>query len=87
MKKKYFYPLALACTLCLFTACSDDDVNAWEQLPQTEISGANATLTFNGNALNDGSVQLPVNNARSGVLTMKNVVPGYRSVPVNVTLE
>lgn len=87
MKKKYFYPLALACTLCLFTACSDDDVNAWEQLPQTEISGANATLTFNGNALNDGSVQLTVNNATSGVLTLKNVVPGYPSVPVNVTLE
>ncbi|MGN0309255.1 MAG: DUF4925 domain-containing protein, partial [Bacteroides sp.] len=87
MKKKYFYPLALACTLCLFTACSDDDVNAWEQLPQTEISGANATLTFNGNALNDGSVQLTVNNATSGVLTLKNVVTGYPSVPVNVTLE
>lgn len=87
MKKKYFYPLALACTLCLFTACSDDDVNAWEQLPQTEISGANATLTFNGNALNDGSVQLTVNNATSGVLTLKNVVPGYPLVPVNVALE
>ena len=87
MKKKYFYPLALACALSLFTACSDDDVNAWEQLPQTEISGANATLSFNGNALSDGSVQLAVSNATSGVLTLKNVVPGYPSVPVNVTLE
>lgn len=87
MKKKYFYPLALACALCLFTACSDDDENTWEQLPQTEISGENATLTFNGNTLSEGSLQLTVSNATSGVLTLKNVVPGYPSVPVNVTLE
>lgn len=88
MKKKYLYPLALACTLCLFTACSDDDdVNTWEQLPQTEISGENANLTFNGNTLSEGSVQLSVNNATAGVLTLKNVVPGYPSVPVSVTLE
>lgn len=87
MRKNYFYPLALTCALCLFSACSDDDVNAWEQLPQTEISGANATLTMNGSTLTEGSVQLAVNNATAGVLTLKNVVPGYPSVPVNVTLE
>lgn len=88
MKKKYLYPLALACTLCLFTACSDDDdVNAWEQLPQTEISGAKANLTLNGTTLSQGSVQLTVNNATAGVLTLKNVVPGYSSIPVNVSLE
>ena len=88
MKKKYLYPLALACTLCLFTACSDDDdVNAWEQLPQTEISGAKANLTLNGTTLSEGSVQLTVNNATAGVLTLKNVVPGYPSIPVNVSLE
>ena len=88
MKKKYLYPLALACTLCLFTACSDDDdVNAWEQLPQTEISGAKANLTLNGTTLSEGSVQLTVNNATAGVLTLKNVVPGYPSIPVNVSVE
>ena len=38
MKKKYLYPLALACTLCLFTACSDDDeVSVKQETTETEL--------------------------------------------------
>ena len=88
MKKNWFYLFALICSVALFTACSDDEDTSWQQIPQTEITvGENATLTVNGETATTGSVQMTVNDATSGVLTLNNVVPGYNEVQVNVVLE
>lgn len=87
MKKNLFYLFALICSMSLFTACSDDDDTTWQQIPQTEISGDKAELTVNGVASTSGSVQMSVKNESEGVLTLKNVIPGYESVPVNVELQ
>ena len=88
MKKNWFYLFALICSVALFTACSDDEDTSWQQIPETEINvGENATLTMNGVAVTTGSVQMTVNDATNGVLTLNNVVPGYDNVQVNVVLE
>lgn len=87
MKKNLFYLFALICSMSLFTACSDDDDNTWQQIPQTEISGDKADLTINGVESTSGSVQMSVKNESEGVLTLKNVIPGYENVPVNVELQ
>lgn len=87
MKKNLFYLFALICSMSLFTACSDDDDTTWQQIPQTEISGDKAELTVNGVASTSGSVQMSVKNESEGVLTLKNVIPGYESVPVSVELQ
>ena len=46
MKKNLFYLFALICSMSLFTACSDDDDDTWQQIPQTELSGDKADLIF-----------------------------------------
>ena len=87
MKKNLFYLFALICSMSLFTACSDDDDDTWQQIPQTELSGDKADLTVNGVKSTSGSVQMSVKNESEGILTLKNVIPGYENVPVNVELQ
>ena len=73
--------------MSLFTACSDDDDDTWQQIPQTELPGDKADLTVNGVKSTSGSVQMSVKNESEGILTLKNVIPGYENVPVNVELQ
>lgn len=87
MKKRLLYFVTLICSLSLFTACSSDDDTTWKEIPQTEITGSNAVLIVNGTEVTSGSVQMAVNNESEGTLTLKNVVLGYNSVPVNVELK
>ena len=57
MKKNLLYLFALICSVSLFTACSDDDDNSWQELPKGEIkkqenvdfqlNGTNTTGTVN----------------------------------------
>lgn len=90
MKKNLFYLFALVCSMSLFTACSDDDdEGTWKEIPQTEISVSegNAVLLINGEASTTGSVQMTVKNESEATLAMKNVIPGYSDLQVDVDLE
>lgn len=86
MKKNLFYFFALISAMGLFTACGDDE-NTWEQIPQTEIAGSDATLIVNGETCSSGSAQMVVKNGSEAVLTLKNVIPGYSEVAVDVKLQ
>lgn len=88
MKKNLFYLFALICSMSLFTACSDDE-ETWKEIPQTEISvgSGNATLLINGEASTTGSVQMTVKNPSEATLAMKDVVPGYSDLTVDVELQ
>lgn len=84
--KKIFTLLMLAGAL-VFSACEESGENpAWKQLPTTPITGADATLTVNGDT-NSGSVQLTASSATQGTLTMTGVLPGYSEVSMDVTLS
>lgn len=87
MKKIISYLAVLLCSVSLFTACSDDDDTTWQKIPQTEISGSNATLVINGKESTLGSVQMTVNNEYEAVLKLKDVISGYSDVSVSVELE
>lgn len=70
-----------------FTACDDDgETPAWKQLPTAPITGADATLTVNGDA-NSGSVQLTASSATRGTLLLTGVLPGYAEVSMAVALS
>lgn len=47
MKKSLFYLCFWACSLGLFTACSDDEEPSWQKLPTETISADNLELTLN----------------------------------------
>lgn len=87
-KKSWMYAAALACALGLFTACGEDD-EPWEDIPKTEITtdSGNLTVKVNGEASANGSVQVTAKNAFEAVTTLKNIVPGYPEVDVDVELE
>lgn len=89
MKKNCFYLFALICSMSLFTACSDDE-EPWEKIPQNEISLSNgdATLQINGVASTTGSIKMTLkNNGTEGSLALKDVVPGYSNLDVDVVLQ
>lgn len=88
MKKNLLYLFALICSMNLFIACSDDDTdNGWRDIPGDEIiAGDNATFEINGQALTAGSIQLTAKNESEAELIMKNVLPGYAKVTVDVEL-
>lgn len=88
MKKNLFYLFALICSMSLFTACSDDDDTTWQQIPTDEISVEDgATLNINGEISKTGTVQMTVKNQSEATLALKNVIPGYSDLDVNVELE
>lgn len=89
MKKNLLYLLALICTMSLFTACSEDDNKPWKEIPQGEISAnsGNATLLINGESSTTGSVKMSVKNESEATLEMKNVIPGYSDLNVDVKLQ
>lgn len=68
----------------LFTACSDDK-EAWEKLPDTPITGADAMLTFNGER-SYGQVTLTPVSQTAGSIYLDNVIPGYLSVDMDVKM-
>ncbi len=68
----------------LFTSCSDDK-EAWEKLPDTPITGADAYLTFNGER-SYGQVTLTPFSQTEGSINLDNVIPGYLSVDMDVKM-
>lgn len=87
MKKNLFYLFTLICSMSLFTACSDDDDETWKKIPQTEISGDDATLNINGTPSTTGSVTMTVKNESEATLALNNVIPGYPKLNVDVELQ
>lgn len=88
MKKNLLYLFALICSMSLFTACSDDD-EPWKEIPQGEITvgSGNATLQINGVPSTTGSVKMTVKNESEATLEMKDVIPGYSSLNIDVELQ
>lgn len=84
MKSQYLVITMVAAILLLANCSSDKE--SWEQLPSTPITGADATITFNGER-SFGIVTLDAQSATTGVLTLDNVIPGYSLENVNVTLD
>lgn len=84
MKSQYLV-ITMVATILLLANCSSEK-ESWEQLPSTPITGADATITFNGER-SFGIVTLDAQSATTGVLTLDNVIPGYSLENVNVTLD
>lgn len=87
MKKNLFYYLfAVICSVCVFTACSDDDEDTtWQQIP--EITSDNVTLKLNNNTPTGATATCDIINGESAKVTLVNAIYGHPSVAVNVTLE
>ena len=85
MKNKFLLLLILGVTF--FVSCSDDDDKAWKKIPQDEIEIQKVTFEVNGEQATTGTLQMTVKNGSEAVLTLKNVIPGYATIPVNVKLE
>ena len=86
MKKNLFYLFALICSMSLFTACSDDDDNSWQKLPQGEIVASNVSLQLNGQNTT-GTVSFNALNLESAAVGLKDVIDGYSDVTVDVKME
>ena len=85
MKNKFLLLLILG--VAFFASCSDDDDKAWKNIPQDEIEIQKVTFEVNGEQATTGTLQMTVKNGSEAVLTLKNVIPGYATIPVNVKLE
>ncbi|MCM1520933.1 MAG: DUF4925 domain-containing protein [Lachnoclostridium sp.] len=84
MKSQYLV-ITMVAAILLLANCSNEK-ESWEQLPSTPITGADATITFNGER-SYGIVTLDAQSATKGLLTLDNVIPGYALEEVNVTLD
>lgn len=88
MKKNFKFMLAALCSIALFTACSSDDPESWTQLPKEEITAASGdlSLSVNGQLSQNGKATFNAISATEGVVTLTDAIPGYQSVPVDVTM-
>lgn len=86
MKKKLFFLLAFMCSVSIFMSCSKDDGDTWKEIPKN-ITAENATLTLNGKSIAGTAVTIDVQSAKTAIVTLKNVLYGHSSVPVNVVME
>lgn len=89
MKLKIYYLAALLLFVSLFSACSDDENEGWEETPTTiEIDGSNATMTVNGETSTTGQVTFNAESESRATLTLTDVVAGYPDlqIPVEMTL-
>ena len=86
MKNRFLWLLILG--MALFFGCSDDDDDdTWKQLPQEELNIQDVAFEINGEKATRGSLQMTVKNENEAVLNLKNVIPGYAEVPVDVNLK
>ena len=85
--KKSLFSLILAAAVAVFTACGDsNDAEGWQKLPTTPVTGADATLTVNGQPA-QGSVQLVPASETQGTLTLSDLLPGYARIEMEVSLS
>ena len=89
MKKKLIYLATLALTMGMFSACKKDKADeSWKDIPSTIITAesGDATLTVNGVPDKSGNVKFVANSASAGEVTLANIIPGYNSVVVPVSI-
>ncbi len=89
MKKKLIYLATLALTMGMFSACKKDKADeSWKEIPSTIITAesGDATLTVNGVPDKIGNVKFVANSASAGEVTLSNIIPGYNSVVVPVSM-
>lgn len=89
MKKKLIYLATLALAMGMFSACNKDKADeSWKEIPSTIITAesGDATLTVNGVPDKSGNVKFVANSASKGELTLSNIIPGYNSVVVPVSI-
>ena len=86
MKNRFLWLLILG--MALFASCSDDDDDTtWKKIPQDELAIQDVAFEVNGEQATTGSLQMVVKNGTGAVLNLKNVIPGYAEVSVDVKLE
>lgn len=89
MKKKLIYLATLALAMGMFSACDKDKADeSWKEIPSTIITAesGDATLTVNGVPDKSGNVKFVANSASAGEVTLDNIIPGYNSVVVPVSI-
>lgn len=89
MKKKLIYLATLALAMGMFSACNKDKADeSWKEIPSTIITAesGDATLTVNGVPDKSGNVKFVANSASAGEVTLANIIPGYNSVVVPVSM-
>lgn len=87
MKKNLSLLFALLCAVTFFTACSDDDDTSYKTL-SGDYSTEKLDLTYNGKALNGKTISMSALNGETGIIILKDIVPGEASLTVeNVKLE
>ena len=89
MKKRLIYLAALAVSMGMISACSDKADDNWKNIPDNIITAesGDATLTVNGVPDKIGNTKLIASSKEKGTLTLTNVIPGYTTVEVPVTLK
>lgn len=93
MSKRLLYLLTLICSICLFTACSDDDEkeeveidNSWELVAGT-YNSEKLALLYSEDSLPGKEVTFAATNSTNGALTLKNVIPGEATTTIsNITV-
>lgn len=86
MKKSLLYLFALICSVSLFTACSDDEDNSWQELPQGEIKPEKVDLQLNGQSTT-GTIDFKAISLEAAEVGIKNVIDGYSDVTVDVKMD
>ncbi len=82
MKKNLFYQLVLILTLCLAAACSSDDNKDKDSSSYAgTYTGDNLNMTVSGVTMSGKEATI----SDTGVLTLKNVVPGQASIDITLT--
>ena len=89
MSKKLLYLLTLTCSICLFTACGDDDEkkeeeidNSWEQVAGT-YEGEKLVLSYDETPLTGKKVTFSASSGTNGTLALTNVIPGEDATTIS----
>lgn len=89
MSKKLLYLLTLICSICLFTACGDDDEkkeeeidNSWEQVAGT-YEGEKLALSYGETPLTGKKVTFSASSGTNGTLALTNVIPGEDATTIS----
>lgn len=89
MNKKLLYLLTLICSICLFTACGDDDEkkeeeidNSWEQVAGT-YEGEKLVLSYGETPLTGKKVTFSASSGTNGTLALTNVIPGENATTIS----
>ncbi len=89
MSKKLLYLLTLICSICLFTACGDDDEkkeeeidNSWEQVAGT-YEGEKLVFSYGETPLTGKKVTFSASSGTNGTLALTNVIPGEDATTIS----